>query len=598
MLIWLVLTIVLVRSGWFKNEAMYGLIHADAQGYYGYLVAGILEGTFDWEQVLASYADYHGGAPADFTRETEFGRINKYYVGTAILVLPFFLFGCLHSLIAGMPVDGYSEPFHLWAMIGALVYVALGTMLLARFLERKGFPTWIAQFVSLTSLFATGLFHYSVSEPVMSHAYSFFLFCGFLFSVQSYSIGQKGKWLIISAAVFALVALVRPSNGLILLAIPFAVGSMGVLKGALSRLNWKYMFVAAVVAVVVLAVQLWMYWLQVGIPVVWSYEGETFDFSNPEILNVLFSYRKGLFVYTPWAALGAIGLFVGLFKRAFESASALVFLVVSVYVISSWWNWYYGSSLGMRAMIEYMPFFAFGLAVLIQTLSKWAAAVVVLLTLATIPINLVQNYQYQKFILHWDGMNKERFWQVFLRTDRKYDGIFYRQERVLEIPAEENVSGRKVFATDFEELGSWGAQGINTEKAFSREQSSLISDHAPYGSTLGVPVTEMGKAGPKKLLITAQVWSEEVFPGLTIAYSFRAADGDYGHEYIGLGQYITEPNEWTEIKHIVDLGEPRDTADNWIVYPFMSGKGKAYVDDLRLEVITLKETVNPTSEQP
>ena len=434
LLVWGVLATALVLTRWFDNEAMYGLIHADAQGYYGYLVAGLLENSFNWEQVLASYADYHGGTPADFTRETPFGRVNKYYVGTAILVLPFFLLGCFHAWLVGAPIDGYSVPFHLWAMIGAMCYAAFGIALLGRFLERKSISFGVAHFVAVSCFFASGLFHYTVSEPVMSHTYSFFLFCAFLFAVQKVTLERNTSWLVASAIALALIVLVRPSNGLIVLAVPFAVGNLSGLRDSISSLGLSKLMVGGLVTLAVLSIQPLMYWLQVGVPFVWSYEGETFDFTNPEVFNVLFSYRKGLFVYTPWAALGALGLLLALFKRTFEAVAALGFLAVSVFVISSWWNWYYGSSLGMRALIEYMPFFAFGLAVLIQELPRSAAVGVVLLTLATVPVNLIQNYQYQKFILHWDGMDKERFWKVFLKTDRRYDGIFYREEKAVQLP--------------------------------------------------------------------------------------------------------------------------------------------------------------------
>ncbi|MFT5310817.1 MAG: hypothetical protein ACI8VL_001726, partial [Bacteroidia bacterium] len=47
---------LLSLSSVFDNEAMYGRIHADAQGYYGYLIAIFIEQSFDWEQVIRPYA--------------------------------------------------------------------------------------------------------------------------------------------------------------------------------------------------------------------------------------------------------------------------------------------------------------------------------------------------------------------------------------------------------------------------------------------------------------------------------------------------------------------------------------------------------------
>jgi hypothetical protein len=344
----------------------------------------------------------------------------------------------------------------------------------------------------------------------------------------------------------------------------------------------------------VLALQSFMYLAQVGKPLIWSYEGEGFNFLAPEMANVLFSFRKGFFVYTPIAFLGLIGLVWMLFKRPKETSWLWLFLLLSVYVISCWWNWYYGGSLGMRALIEYLPFFAFGLAFLLQNVGRVLRVTIVTLCLLFVSVNLVQSYQYQKFILHWDSMDQDRFWTVFMKTDRKYDGIFYREPHKLERPAAEQILHTAVFASDLEEGTTWGGQGINSDKASSGSRSTLINAKSQYGSTVGIPVSELGPEGEKKLLITAMIWSEAAFPNVSIAYSYRNESNDYGHDYIAIGQFVLEPQQWIKVEQIADLKPAADSADNWIVYPINSGEGDVYLDDVRYEVITL----NPASEQP
>lgn len=587
--VWAFLYVVVVGSGLFRNEAMYGLMHADAQGYYGYLVAGVLEQTFDWKVVYAAYADYYGGHPFNFTRETGFGLVNKYYVGTAVLVLPFFLLSCMLAWITGAPIDGYSTPFHLGGMLAAFFYAGLGIMLLVEFLEHKGISRTIAWFVCITCFFATGLFHYAASEPLMSHTYSFFLISGFLLAVQKYAANRRSKHLLLSALAFGMIILVRPSNGTVLAAIPFAIGSWTGLKSTLAGISIKEWVYTALIVTGVVGIQSLMYLLQVGVPLVWSYDGEGFNFSDPQIMNVLFSYRKGLFIYTPWAFLGAIGMVVALFKRTFEAASALVLLALTVYVVSSWWSWYYGGSLGMRALIEYLPFFAYGLAMLIQSVPSAGALVLVLLTLGTVPINLIQSYQYQKFILHWDRMDKERFWKVFLRTDNKYEGIFYREEQVLRLPSAEQILSSEVFETDLEAGSSWGTESIDSTNAFSGSRSARIGKASPFGPTARISVSELGPEGRKQLYISAMVWAEDEFPDLSISYSFKNDSSDYGHKVIGMGQFVLESQQWIQIEHLVGLDEARDTLDDWIVYPYSNDKNGVYIDDLRYEIITLKD---------
>ena len=588
-------------SGVFENEAMYGVIHADAQGYYGYLVASLLEHSFDWNQVIHSYADvYFDGGGADFTVTSELGRINKYYVGSALLMLPFFLLSCLAAFLFGFPIDGYSAPFQHGIVICALFYAGLGMYFLSRFLEAKGIGKSVALFVSVLSLFATNLFHYSLSEPAMSHAYSFVLFSAFLFTVNRFiETGSRKLW-IAAALTFALIVLVRPANGLILFSVPFIAGGIEPIKQRLAQQFGSKLLIGGSVVVGILAMQSIMYVLQVGKPLVWSYQGEGFNFLDPEVINVLFSFKKGFFVYTPIAFLGTVGLVWMLFKRKTEALWLWGFLALSIYVISWWWNWYYGGSVGMRALVEYIPFFAFGLAFFLQNLNKLGKAITVTLCFMFVSVNLVQSYQYQKFILHWDSMDQERYWKVFLKTDRKFDGIFYRSNEEPEnlLPQPDQIASRVEFFSDFEDGTNWGQQGINSERAVSGTKSTKVSDASPYGSTLGVPVSEFGNLGEKLLIISAKVWSEEVFPNLTIAYSYRNDTNDYGHQYVGIGQHISESEKWMEIQHVVPLDESVFTTDNWIVYPFLAKEGVVYLDDVKYEVLTLKDSVNQVSVQP
>ena len=39
--------------------------------------------------------------------------------------------------------------------------------------------------------------------------------------------------------------------------------------------------------------------------------------------------------------------------------------------------------------------------------------------------SLVLSYQYQHFIIHWDAMDKQRFWAVFMKTNEQYESLVY-----------------------------------------------------------------------------------------------------------------------------------------------------------------------------
>lgn len=579
----LLVALGLSLSGLFDNEAMYGKIHADAQGYYGYLVAVFLEQSFDWEQVIHSYADvYFGGGGSDFTVQSDLGRINKYYAGASLLMLPFFLVSCLCAWLFGFPIDGYSAPFQFGVMVGALFYVGVGLYFLSRFLEARGISKGVSIFTVLCCFFATGLFHYSVSEPAMSHAYSFGLVSVFMFTVDRWLTSDNSVDLLVSSLVFGLIVLVRPVNGLVILSVPFIAGG---LKPLLEKLKGKGRLIkklglGVLVVFGVLLIQSGMYLAQVGEPLVWSYQDEGFNFSNPKIWNVLFSYKKGFFIYTPIGLLAAAGLVFHLVKKPKEGVWLWLFLAVTVYVISSWWNWYYGGSFGMRALIEFLPFAAFGLAFLIQSVGKPLRVFVGIACLFFVSVNLIQSYQYQKFILHWVGMDEARYWEVFLKTDREYDGIFYRRDMTL---------STTVFETDLELGFKWGNQGLDSTQAFSGTRSTVVGGGNPYGSTFSIPVSELGEDGNRQIHFSAMVYCEKPMQELKLAYSFRNDSTDYGHDYIELGHLVVEANKWMKVTKIEKLKKPVSVNDLWVVYPFSGGETKVYLDDLKYEIVTLRE---------
>ena len=574
------------------NLAMYGMIHADAQGYYGYLVATFIEHSFDWEQVISSYADvYFGGGGADFTVMTEHGRVNKYYAGTAVLMLPFFALSCLAAWLLGFPVDGYSVPFHVGMMLGALSYVIAGLALLGSWLRGRGFSYGMISAAAAGVFLGTGLFYYTVMEPAMSHAYSFFLFCAFIPAADLAMQRVDTRSLTLLSMVLALIVLVRPTNVVIVLAMPFVAGGFSPFMVFLNGLfQKKKLFMTALsVTVLIVGIQPIFYLLQVGRPLVWSYSGEGFDFTDPQVLNVLFSYQKGLFVYYPWTLFAVFGLVAMLVVDTARALWLAVFLSVSVYVVSSWWNWYYGSSFGMRAMIDHLPFFMVMMAYLLRAVPSSVRMFLIPLSMLAVPLNFIQTFQYNKFIIHWDGMDRERYWKVFLRTAPHFEGIFYRTESG-PLFNEADVERVHVLATDLEDLGDdWGTQGRTDARAFSGQWSSLIGKDNPYGPTIGVPWASAGNEEGKRFLkLTMMAWADKAFSNLQVAYSFNAGERHYGHNYIDLSTQLTDARLWVEVTHIAEVAPPESSEDTWILYPYTTGNKDIFVDDIRYEVVTVR----------
>ena len=154
----------------------------------------------------------------------------------------------------------------------------------------------------------------------------------------------------------------------------------------------------------------------------WSYGEEGFFLSNPRIIDFLFSYRKGWFVYTPLMLLLIPGVIL-LFKRGKEFRVIIpLLLFITVYLFSSWWCWWFSGGFGARALIQYYVFFSIPIAFFVQwVLKKSKPLKIVSMGILSVGIfiNIAFTYKFNHFHIHWDGMTKEA-WK-FTLTKVKFE---------------------------------------------------------------------------------------------------------------------------------------------------------------------------------
>jgi len=104
------------------------------------------------------------------------------------------------------------------------------------------------------------------------------------------------------------------------------------------------------------------------------------------------------------------------------------FFAILTYIISAWWSWWYGCSYGMRPYIDFYAIFFIPFAMMLDGMNARLKIVVVVLSFLTIPLNIIQTYQYKNYILHWINMDKEKYWKVFLKTSEKYRLLVWKQD--------------------------------------------------------------------------------------------------------------------------------------------------------------------------
>lgn len=418
----LILVVVSSNINWGKDHWK-NIIEADGKGYYAYLPAIFIYhdlnfGFFD-EIEKEKYYSVH--TYYDYRSHAEGKTINKYYSGTAIAQLPFFLAAHLLSPAFGFDQDGYSKLYTIFINLAGIFYLFVGLYFLNRLLRFYEISKAQRSMTFWAGVFGTNLFFYTVSEPAMSHIYSFAFISMFLFYAKLFFETRGKKHILLMTALLGLIVLIRPVNGMIVLALPFIAGSLGALKNGIMGLFVapKKILISVVIFFTIIFIQLIIYKISTGKFFVYAYGEEGFNFHSPRMIDILLSYRKGLFVYTPLYLLSMTGLVFLWRSNRYAFFSWSVFFVAITYVLSSWWMWYYGGSFSSRVYIEYLPMFMILLAIAFNRMpSKFWKGVFVTMVILLVLLCQVQTYQYRYNQIHWSEMDKEMYWDVFLRIDR------------------------------------------------------------------------------------------------------------------------------------------------------------------------------------
>lgn len=404
------------------------MIKADGDGYYDYLPALFIYGDLpNAEDSLASERIRNQGVYINYKEH----KLNKYPCGTATLIFPFFVYAHLTAPLQHFPNDGFSLPYQRAVFYAAITYLLIGLVFLRKLLllYKASRPSIIL--TQCLVVFSTSLINYVYYDPSFSHVYSFFAITAFLYYTKAYFTDKTPANFLRACFFFGLIFILRQINILILLFIPFLAGSSQEIKAITTRLlkdHWTIVKGLAIFFLVV-SIQLFFWYWQTGEWFVYSYQSESFNFLSPEFTNILFSYRKGFFIYTPVFFISLLGLFVYLKNKQFYLLTTwLIFFLVLTYVLSSWWCWFYGMSYGLRAYIDFYSVFCILIVVLLESKKRLFVVPVVILLLLTIPLNMIQTYQYKKQIFHWDSMDKQKYWMVLLETKKPFHGLVWKRE--------------------------------------------------------------------------------------------------------------------------------------------------------------------------
>lgn len=349
--------------------------------------------------------------------------------GMALMYSPFFFIGHSIAKANNYKTDGYSLPYKWSIHFGTILYSLFGLWFCRKNLLR--FFNEIITLITLICVFlGTNLFYYTYGWGEMSHAYLFFIFSVFIYFTIKWYDTKKTKYIFLFSFFAGFATLIRPTDCVILL-FPLLLGATNLnelRERITSFIQLKNKLVIAVLLFLFPIFIQMIYWkVYSGSWITYTYgQKERFFFSDPQIFNFLFSFRKGWFIYTPVMFFILIG--IPFLRKTSEELFyfLILFFLINVYVLSSWWDWAFGGSFGCRAIIQHYAFFAFGLASFISIVfNLLKEKIIVNYTLRTclcilflylIDLNQTQSWKYKYGLIHYNGMTRDAYFYMFDKT--------------------------------------------------------------------------------------------------------------------------------------------------------------------------------------
>lgn len=418
----IVLCVIFTSNSWkmFKEYPYQFNYGNDVNQYYSYLPSAVIH-----DDLSMSYYNERGYW---LVADTNGVPLQKMTIGMSLLYFPFFIVGHTVALNSRYKADGYSKPYSTSLKIGTYLYVTIGLFLLYLCLLYFFSPVTSALSILLIFL-STNLFYYTLCEGEMTHSYLFFLFSVIIFNTIKWFETYKTNNILFLGLAFGMAVLIRPTSALMFVFIVFYALSKTNITD-LIKAQYKIILASVILFFIPLFFQM-LYWkIYGGTWMRWSYGEESFYFSSPHIIEFLVGYRKGWLVYTPVMIFAIIGMFLLKKKIPVMKWSIPIISFLAIYILSSWWCWWFGGSFGSRSMVEYYALLIFPLAAFIDKIStiKYLNYSFIFIFGFTIFYNILGTDKKIWSELHWDSMSKESFWYTFSKI-----GLNEEEKKLLEI---------------------------------------------------------------------------------------------------------------------------------------------------------------------
>ncbi len=368
-------------------------IKLEGQRYYSYLTTLIIHKSTEFTNIKKKGEADRTGESLNKSKE----RLdNKYPIGTAILIGPFFLIAHFITLLFdSVNADGYSLIYQVSVLIAGYFYYLLGSLVLAKYL-RHFFGEKEVFFTIIFITFGTSLFHYATLDSAFPHVYSYCLVSLYFYFTEKFWKSPNLTHSLTLGLIIGLLFLVENLNLIFISFFLFYPCGKDFKNRVLVNIKPLSLVVMTVIIVIIPQCIIWKtngssFFLD-------SPGGNTFNFLNPSLIETVASIQSGVFIWSPALLLGVIGLLLTLRGELKKIATlSLINLFILTYIIASYKEWHLGGGYGHRGFISAYPFFAIGIAALLSELKKISSKKTALVVLGGFTLlTSIQMFNYWK----------------------------------------------------------------------------------------------------------------------------------------------------------------------------------------------------------
>jgi hypothetical protein len=533
-------------------------------------------------------------------------RVPNYTTGMSYYYLPFFAIAHLWAKNTDKyPPDGFSFPYQYCISWGTILIGLIGIFLLRKFLIRF-FIDPVVCLVLLWLVLGTNYFSEALNNSLQPHFMQFTLYALLLLLTDNWHRNQKGSTAFFIGIVTGWLTIARPSDILCLI-IPLLYGIRDFTsfknKIKLVRQNHTHFLLLIIGGLIPLIPQM-IYWkLYTGHFIYFSYKNtEGFDFLEPHIWQVLFSFKKSLFIYTPILIVAVFGFFFLRKRYPNHFLFVTVFILCNFYLLSSWAAWWNGGSFGMRYFVQSYAVLSIPVGVAIEKLiaTRFTKYILALPLLFFVFLNLFQTWQFEHYIIPDDRMTYEYYKRVFLKTRfTKEDELFQEQQR--NFTSDETFYNEASYIHytiayyDFENVNSTPVDSSVISKKFflSSPNSCELNENNIYYPTFRIRNKDLvgDVLDHVWIRVSFYFYTENDLKENPLWLIINTRHRDFNQKYRGyqIEKQPYELNKWNYVQFDYMTMFPYSTNDIHEIYCWYRGHSKVYIDNFKIETYARKD---------